>query len=94
MPSDARCTLLQSPHLVSWMNHLKTGSAMVVFYTSVVLMVLVWHPGMSSAAELEAGSEVLTIVLLAGLVPSFLFGVLVSWMYFGHTTASALAAFK
>lgn len=59
------------------MNYLKTGSAMAVVWSAAVLVLLVFHPGVS-AVNLPAYSEMLTLALLIGLVPAGLFGALVS----------------
>lgn len=83
---------MQGPHLVSWINYLKAGSACAILYCSAMGMLLVWQPGV--AADIPAWNKNLTVVMLAGIVPAFLLGAFLSRAYLKYLTHSILTAFK
>ncbi|GLC42489.1 hypothetical protein PLESTB_001103800 [Pleodorina starrii] len=76
-------------HLVSWVNYLKSGVYLTVVWSSSVLMLLVFHPGMKAGEE-ESYSKLMTLLLLVGLAPAFGVGVLLSWASLRHLSKSAL----
>lgn len=78
---------------MSWMNHIKAGSAAMVTWTSAMAMLVTWLPGIAAEDRGDA-SQALTIAMLAGLAPSFLAGMLLSRVQLNHVTRSAILAFK
>ncbi|GIM04869.1 hypothetical protein Vretimale_9356 [Volvox reticuliferus] len=81
-----------SPHLVSWVNYLKAGVSTMVVWCSAVLMLLVFHPGVKSAdnQKMEKWNDSMTFLMLAGIVPAFGVGALVSSAVLRRVTAAAL----
>jgi hypothetical protein len=44
------------PHMHAWVNHVRVATAFCLQYTAVILIVLVYHPGVDSGndADMEA----------------------------------------
>ncbi|KXZ45666.1 hypothetical protein GPECTOR_52g64 [Gonium pectorale] len=79
-----------NPHMVAWMNMLKSGVSAAIVWCAATLVLLVFHPVGNDPREVENWSSVMTIVMLAGLGPAFGVGVYASWAMTRFMTKSTL----
>ncbi|GFR46567.1 hypothetical protein Agub_g8160 [Astrephomene gubernaculifera] len=77
-----------SPHLVAWVNYLKTGVSTTVVWCAATLMLLVFEPGVKQQ-DREHWSKLMTVLMLSGLAPAFGAGVLMSRTMIRHLTNKA-----
>lgn len=76
-----------------WVNYLKCGIAASIVYCSLLLVLLVFAPGVTGGG-LEAYRRSMTLAMLGGLAPTFVLGAAWSWWWIRRTTNTALQAFK
>ncbi|KAG2488469.1 hypothetical protein HYH03_012974 [Edaphochlamys debaryana] len=84
--------LRRNPHLVLWVNCLKSGVAMAIAWVSTCLVLLVFEPGVDGPAEQADWQHNMTVIMLAGLGPTALLGVALSYTVVHRMTVSALRA--
>ncbi|KAG2488471.1 hypothetical protein HYH03_012976 [Edaphochlamys debaryana] len=84
--------LRRNPHLVLWVNCLKSGVAMAIAWVSTCLVLLVFEPGVDGPAEQADWQHNMTVIMLAGLGPTALLGAALSYTVVHRMTVSALRA--
>ncbi|GFR46428.1 hypothetical protein Agub_g7932, partial [Astrephomene gubernaculifera] len=82
-----------SPHLVAWVNYLKTGVSTTVVWCAATLMLLVFEPGVKQQGR-DSWSKLMTIVMLSGLAPAFGAGMLLSRIMIRRMTSTTLKCLK
>ncbi|GFR46566.1 hypothetical protein Agub_g8158, partial [Astrephomene gubernaculifera] len=78
-----------SPHLVAWVNYLKTGVSTTVVWCAATLMLLVFEPGVKQQ-DRDHWSKLTTVLMLSGLAPAFGAGVLMSHGIIRRMTGGAI----
>ncbi|GFR44799.1 hypothetical protein Agub_g6134 [Astrephomene gubernaculifera] len=76
------------PHLVGWVNHLKTGVSIAIVWCSLMLVILVFQPNVPEH-RLAAWQRGMTVGMLAGIAPALGGGALLSWLFLRRTFAAA-----
>ncbi|GLC56222.1 hypothetical protein PLESTB_001081300 [Pleodorina starrii] len=80
-----------SPHLVNWVNYLRSGVAATVVWCSATLALLVFHPGLKQH-DVEDWADRMTVLMAAGLGPAFIAGALMSYGVLRRMTVETLKA--
>ncbi|GLC41265.1 hypothetical protein PLESTM_001177800 [Pleodorina starrii] len=84
-------SLRWSPHLVAWVNYLKSGVAVTMVWCCISLMLLLFKPGVKSD-KTDEWADTMTILLLVGLGPAFCAGALTSFLSVRNMTRTSLKA--
>ncbi|GLC41288.1 hypothetical protein PLESTB_001078900 [Pleodorina starrii] len=82
-----------APHLVNWVNYLRSGVAAMVVWSCATLMLLVFHPGIKEH-DMDKWADAMTLLMLVGLAPAFGMGALLSWGMIRHMTNATLNELK
>ncbi len=83
----------QNPHLVMWVNYLRSGVAVMIVWCSAVLVLLVFHPGIGQDS-MGTWADIMTWLMIAGLLPAFGAGAVMSWAMIRHLTVATINDIK
>ncbi|EFJ45177.1 hypothetical protein VOLCADRAFT_94617 [Volvox carteri f. nagariensis] len=82
-----------NPHMVNWVNYMRSGVSAIVVWCSATLMLLVFHPGVKEA-KLQEWADIMTLLMRLGLAPAFAVGALMSWGFIRYMTSTTLSELK